>query len=103
MGYTVDFDGANTTLRGGREDVADMRTFRNGVCCVSCWEFSQEEIEAIAKTGRVYISVFSGETQPPVFVGSKSTVRGLVADYGSGVWKEERKAHEPELPLRSQT
>ncbi len=26
-----------------------------------------------------------GQTQPPVFVGSESTTRGLIADYG--VWK----------------
>jgi hypothetical protein len=100
MGYPVDFTGTNQTLLGGRPDVADMRVFNNGVCNVSCWELSEAELAAVAKSGRVYISVLSGESSPPVFVGSQATVRALVADYGSGPWKEQRRNDEPELPLR---
>jgi hypothetical protein len=98
MGKPIDFNGTNVKLLGGREDVADMHVFGNGQCCVSCWELTQEELDAICKSGRVYLSVFSGESSPPVFVGSRSTVRAVVADYG-GVWKEKR-VDEPELPLK---
>lgn len=89
MGQAVKFDGANMVLRapkGQEETCGDLHTFTNGQCSVSCWEFSAEEISEIVRTGRVFLSVHSGHTQPPVFVGSEETVRSVVVDYG-GVWR----------------
>lgn len=34
--------------------------------CISCWEPSSEERAAIAAGANIYLSVFSGRTQPPV-------------------------------------
>lgn len=34
--------------------------------CLSCWEPSKEEIEAIAKGGKVWLWVYGGNTQPAV-------------------------------------
>lgn len=87
MGHPIDFDGANATLYGGQENVADMRVFRNGLCCVSCWALSPAEVAEVARTGKVFISVFSGATQPPIFAGGEEQTRGLIADYG--VWKRD--------------
>lgn len=88
MGFPVQFEGANVLLRApeGAENVSDMHTFTNGMCSVSCWELSPEELAEVNRTGRVYLSVFSGRTQPPVFVGDEATVRSVVVDFG-GVWR----------------
>lgn len=88
MGAPVQFEGANMLLRApeGAENVSDMHTFTNGMCSVSCWELSADELAEINRTGRVYLSVFSGRTQPPVFVGDEETVRSIVVDFG-GVWR----------------
>ncbi len=34
---------------------------------VSCWKFTQQELDNINKTGRVFIGVM-GETMPPIWV-----------------------------------
>lgn len=89
MASAVQFDGANRILRarpGQEETVSDLHTFNNGRCSVSCWELSPEEIAEVQRTGRIYLSVFFGETQPPVFVGGEEEVCSLVVDYG-GVWR----------------
>jgi hypothetical protein len=84
----VAFPGHNRTLAApkGEENVQPLPIFGNGTCCVSCWQLSAEELaEVIESGGKVFISIFMGKTLPPVFVGSESTTRGLIADYG--VWK----------------
>ncbi|MCC2608374.1 hypothetical protein [Neorhizobium petrolearium] len=88
MGQPVAFQGANMVLRapkGQEETVQDLHTFTNGLCSVSCWELSAEELAEVTRTGRIFLSVFSGRTQPPVFLGSENTVRDVCADYG--VWR----------------
>lgn len=90
MASPVDFPGSNRLLgapRGMEATVAPLHTFNNKVCSVSCWELSAAELEEIARTGRVWLSVFAGASQPPVYVGSASAVRGVVADYGA-VWPQ---------------
>ncbi|MDX0251164.1 hypothetical protein GOC31_20925 [Sinorhizobium meliloti] len=88
MGIPVQFSGANMLLRApeGAENVSDMHTFTNGMCSVSCWELSAEELAEVNRTGRIYLSVFSGRTQPPVYVGDEESVRSIVVDFG-GVWR----------------
>jgi len=92
MGTPVEFDGQNFVLQPprGAENIRPLPIFRNGKCCVSCWELSDEEIAEIMKSRRVYLSVVLGDTQPPVFVGSEDQVRRFVADYG--VWKRAPQA-----------
>jgi hypothetical protein len=89
MGYPVKFHGSNMVLKApeGAENVSDMHTFTNGLCSVSCWELTAEELAEIQRTGRIFLSVFSGRTQPPVFVGDEETMRCLLADYG--VWRKQ--------------
>ena len=91
MAQPVDFHGANTTLgapSGNEHNVSARRVFRNGMCCVSCWELSPTELEElVANGGKLYLTVFSGHTQPPVFIGDEGGTRELIADLG-GVWKK---------------
>lgn len=87
MAYPVDFPGKNLDLQPppGAENIAPLPIFRNGTCCVSCWELSPDELADVIRTGKVFLSVFWGQTQPPVYVGSEETTREVIADYG--VWK----------------
>ena len=87
MSAPVSFHGSNGLLGApaGSENIDALPVFRNGTCCVSAWELSEEELAEVIKTKRVFLSVFFGNSQPPVYVGSESSMREMVADYG--VWK----------------
>lgn len=90
MAQACFFEGANgkrTAPAESEETVSDLHVFANGMCCISCWELSEEELAEILRTKRIYLSVFSGITQPPVFVGGEGETRSVVQDYG-GVWKK---------------
>jgi hypothetical protein len=87
MANAIDFAGSNRKLLPpqGAENVEALHTYTNGMCSVSCWELTQEELAEVIRTGRVFLTVLSGTTQPPVFVGSEDIMRSFVVDYG-GVW-----------------
>lgn len=89
MADAVNFPGSNIVMSApvGAENVSDLHAFTNGVCCVSCWHLTADEIAEITKTGQVYVSVFMGGGMPPIFVGSETEVRNIVADYG--VWRRD--------------
>lgn len=36
--------------------------------CISCWELSDEDLETLKKTKRIWLWVWSGHTQPPVLL-----------------------------------
>jgi hypothetical protein len=90
MSKPIDWEGANKTLNPPEgyeaEQVTPMRIFSYGVICVSKWKLSPEAISEIANTGCLFISLISGPTQPPVFIGSEEECRALAIDYGP-VWK----------------
>ena len=92
MADAIDFPGSNFTFKApeGRDDIGDLHTFRqrNGPCNVSCWRLRPEELDEINRTGCVFLSVLSGGTFFPSFVGSESTVRSVVVDYGQ-VWSRD--------------
>lgn len=95
MANGVEFAGANRRYGPpagvSEEQCKTLHVFTNGACLVSCWEFTDEEIAEIVRTRRAFLSVWSGGTLFPVFVGSESVTRGVVADFGT-VWKTERAA-----------
>lgn len=90
MGYPVKFNGANSELKApkGVDEIScsDLPVFKNGINCVSCWEFSEEELKEIIETKRIYVSIWFGKTQPPMFLGTEENVRAIIAD--NGVWKK---------------
>jgi hypothetical protein len=90
MAKAIKFEGSNRVLGPPRgvteEQCQSLHTFSNGVCSVSCWEFSDKEIEDIIRTRRAFVSLWSGYSQPPVFIGTESAVHKVVADFGK-VWR----------------
>lgn len=71
MGTPTNFAEANLVLgppMGCEDSVAPMAVRRLDGNLVSCWELSPEEIDEIARTGRVWLSVWGHQTQPPVLV-----------------------------------
>lgn len=90
MGYPTEFNGANAVMRApeGAENVQDMHVFRTRHSCVSCWELSADELAEINRTGKIFLSVLMGGQQPPVYVGSESSARGVMIDFGP-IWPKE--------------
>ncbi|HUV00451.1 MAG TPA: hypothetical protein VMW32_05780 [Bacteroidales bacterium] len=54
--------------KGHEKSVLPLPVFRDGVQCISCWELTDEEMETIKRTRRVYVGIISGQTQPPIRV-----------------------------------
>lgn len=92
MAAPVDFTGTNTRMLPpkGREDVVEVKAFRNRACCVTCWQLSDDERAEVSRTGLVYLSVFMGGGMPPVFVGSEADVRAITADFGGTFPPQEK-------------
>lgn len=89
MADAVNFPGSNFTFMAppDRDDVRDLHSFRqhDGPCNVSCWELRPDELDEVNRTGKVFLSVMSGLSFYPAFVGSESVVRSVAVDYGK-VW-----------------
>lgn len=68
----INFKQQNTVLEKPENmkdsECSALPTFRDGKQCISCWELSEQDLEEINKTKKVYLGVLSGNTQPPVFL-----------------------------------
>lgn len=65
----VPFKQHNKTLVGPKgSGILDLPVHSNGESVISCWEFTEAEIAELIKTKHVYLSVYSGETSPPVWL-----------------------------------
>lgn len=64
----IEFPEANRGLTApvGRPDVQPLPVYTDGARCVSCWSLTWRERFALLFHGRVWLSVLSGATQPPV-------------------------------------
>lgn len=87
MGRGVNFPGANFTFSApaDREDIVDLPCFVNGRSTVLCVELDTEELQEVMRTGKVWVTILSGMTFYPCFIGSEASVRSVVVDYGP-VW-----------------
>jgi hypothetical protein len=56
------------------EECGSLPIFTDGQICVSCWELSEEEKQKILKTGKIWLMVWSGTTQPPVCITAESPI-----------------------------
>ena len=55
------------------DECGTLSVYTDNTQCVSCWKPSFIERLSILIFGRVWLSVFSGQTQPPVWIeGTKS-------------------------------
>ena len=50
----------------GKKEIKDLPAYTDGQFCVSYWQMSLRERLSALLFGRVWLSVFSGNTQPPV-------------------------------------
>jgi hypothetical protein len=65
----VDFPEANLLLVGPEgSDIVPLPVLRHEGRIVSCWRLSPQDLRRVVETGEVWLSVWSGETAPPVLV-----------------------------------
>lgn len=95
MAQGVPFEGANTVFHApeGEDRVLPLHIFHNGSAMTSCWELTEEEIDEINNTGRIFVSVF-GRALPPIFVGGELETRALLVDFGKPLPRQNKENHE---------
>ena len=59
------------------EECSSLWVYTDGEQCISCWKLSFKQRLSALIFGRVWLSVLSGQTQPPVWVDCKKTVFNL--------------------------
>lgn len=99
MARGVPFAGMNTTINpppGDEGTVSELALFRSkGGANVSCWELDDRELADVARSGRFYVSVFSGQVFFPIFAGSEREVQRIVADTGPTFARDDTHAARP--------
>lgn len=56
------------------EECSSLWVYTDGVQCVSCWRLTFKERMCVLLFGKVWLSVLSGHTQPPVWLDCSKTV-----------------------------
>lgn len=56
------------------EECSDLWVYTDGEQCISCWKMNWKQRIMALLFGRVWLSVLSGQTQPPVWVDCDKTV-----------------------------
>ena len=64
------------------EECGSLHIYTDGKQCISCWEPTEEEIKSIVENKKVWISVHSGYTQPPILLLGDSPFVSAVKDNG---------------------
>lgn len=78
--------------------IQDMPVFNNGKYTVTCWQLSPEELAKVAQnSGKVFVAVMYGASQPPMFVGTEQTVKDVCVDFGK-TWMREQPVPDETLP-----
>jgi hypothetical protein len=54
------------------DECVPLPVFRNGQQCISCWALTDSELAEVIKTKRIFLSCFTGWSQPPVALLAKS-------------------------------
>lgn len=89
MGEPVKFSGHTHDFGpppGLDEMVGRLPVFMNGRTVVSAWKLSDEELDEIKATGGVvFLSIMSGTSVFPCYVGSESYCKAVASDTGK-VW-----------------
>ena len=56
------------------EECSSLWVYNDGTRCVSCWRLTWKERLKVLFFGRVWLTVLSGESQPPVWLFCDKTV-----------------------------
>ena len=56
------------------EECSGLWVYTDGEQCISCWKMNWKQRIMAFLFGRVWLSVLSGQTQPPVWVDCDKTV-----------------------------
>lgn len=56
------------------KECGPLPIFNDGVYCTSCWQMTWRERFSAFFFGKVWLSVMSGQTQPPVSLEVKKTI-----------------------------
>ena len=56
------------------EECSGLCVYTDGEQCISCWKMNWKQRIMSFLFGRVWLSVLSGQTQPPVWVDCDNTV-----------------------------
>jgi len=99
MGSPVKFEGCNMIFSApkGSDNIKDLECFTNGKHNVLAVELDEEEKAEFEKTGRIWVSIMSGPTFFPIYVGTETTVRQVVLNDGGLVWPHEADLHQREI------
>jgi len=99
MGKAVKFEGCNFKFAApeAAKNVVDLECFTNGSHNVLAVELTSEEHAEYMKTGRIFVSVLSGQHFFPIFVGTETSTRELVKQDGGVVWPSAEDLLEQKL------
>lgn len=56
------------------DECGSLWVFTDGECCISCWKLTFWQRLAVLFHGTIWLSVLSGNTQPPVWLACNKTV-----------------------------
>lgn len=56
------------------EECSSLWVYTDGTQCISCWKMSIKQRLSALMHGRIWLSVLSGYTQPPVWLDFSKTV-----------------------------
>ncbi len=74
----IDFPESNKNLLKPEgmtdEECGSLPVLTDGQVCVSCWELSEEEKKQLLETGKIWLMVYSGQTQPPVCLTTEKPI-----------------------------
>jgi hypothetical protein len=54
------------------EECFSLPVFSDGSTCISVWKLNWKERLVVLLFGKLWLGVYSGVTQPPVFISTKS-------------------------------
>jgi len=74
MAEPVGFEGANLLISGEAAGCRDLEAFREGSQVISCWRLTPEELEAVAKSGVVWVNVLCAGGVPPIYISGTPLV-----------------------------
>ena len=57
-----------------KEECGDLPVFTDGMQCISLWKMTWRERLSALFFGRIWLSIYSGQTQPPVWLQAEKQI-----------------------------